>query len=208
MIPPDHRDRRTTTGDYGPTKAPRGVSDSDVHTTTPRLEPISGAPEWVRLLQAQQAQSEGRLMAEIFAVEKRIEVRKESRELAEMSAQLTTTTRSLERTRRVRKGLTWATVTSTAGGAMAIVALLARACGQPEIAEAARQVAAETAELTAEQKAAELERKHAATSELARETSGRVEKLEEKLDRVLELLERPTTIEVPPATSTKGRRTR
>lgn len=199
-------EQRKATGEHGPTKPPRPRADtSDVHAATPVVTPIPGAPEWVRMLQAQQAQSEGRMMAEIVAVEKRIEVRRESKELAEMSAQLTTAERSIQRSRKTRKGLTWATVTSSFGGTLAVVALLARACGQQEIAEAAIDVAAQTAEQTAEQKAAELERKHAATVERVRDNEARIDGVERKLDRVLELLEPPTKLEV---TTKKGKHPR
>lgn len=197
---------RPTTGVHGPTKGVRErASSSDVHTSTPRIEPISGAPEWVRLLQAQLAQSEGRMMAEIVAVEKRIEVRRESRELAELSAQLTMTSKDRDRARATNRLFRWATGGSSSVAVVALVTALARSCGQQEIATKAERIAAETAEQTAEQKAAELATRHEETRQIAVDAKASVEALDRKLDQVLELLQRPTPVEVPAPKKSKGR---
>jgi hypothetical protein len=162
--------------------------------------------------------AEGRMAREVLDVEKRLSTRTETRAMAEISAQLTVSERSrldteakaaevkrqadadAEAWGRLRKLLIRAVVGASTFAGIALAAFVDRSCASREIATEAKAVAAEVVDA----KAAELTSGHEQTKAQAESNSKRIDKLEDKLDKVLELLQPPEPEAAPPAAA-KGK---
>jgi FtsZ-binding cell division protein ZapB len=142
--------------------------------------------------------AEGRMSRELIEVEKRLGTRRESREMAEISAQLTISEKQrkedAEAWQRLRRLLLRAVFGLAGLAGISVTAFLDRSCTSHELATEAKAVAAQAVDA----KAAEIVDDHAQTRAQTEANSKRIDALEGKLDQVLELLQRPVPPEPEP----------
>jgi hypothetical protein len=197
---------RRETVELGPTKPPRGASEASGARPPPiitadqaaeLLTEVRGVRGEIREVKAEVARAEGRMLSNLTEVEKRGQVRVESRQVAEISAQLTLTERELETTQAKRteeseafastkRLLARALTGAVAAALLALTAYLDRCSASRDVVEKVEVVASDTAEKAAESKTAELAAEHAQTKRLAAENSTRIDTMEKTLGTILE----------------------
>lgn len=194
--PPVDRPFQRDTGDYA---VGRGASERSATRPPPSIEiptgPVSNGELMVeiRSIRAENDRLEGRLIAALDESEKRVKtiVRGPPEQRAEaLAVKLEETQMDMSKT--IAKWRRWVGLAFVLVGALLGGNVVQITLGH-DITEAAETVAADVAET----KAADIARDQQQTKTLSETNSARIDKLESKIDNILELLQRPAPIVVP-----------